>query len=293
MGIAAEGEQVHAVARTADGLLAVVRQMRQPRRLVDESGKVLARAPGFESADGIALFGDGSFAWMPREGGPIEVRFDGRTATLPGTDGLGAGAGARFGSTIVMLSGGFPRRPIVANLDRLELFPGAPAMQARDLLVIDAASVALFERLPEGDAALIVRTRGPAPLLEAQPAVPFGSFTIGFTAAGERVYADTTDEATRVSVGQSRWPLPRRLDRSAEKIVADGVLVYWANGSDTLVVLDLADGQWTEYALPEDMAGGYGMVRLRHDPDDGVLFITKGRHLLEFDIATRTLRTPG
>lgn len=293
MGIAAEGEQVHAVARTADGLLAVVRPVRQPPRLVNESGDVLARAPGFESADGIALFGDGSFAWMPREGGPIEVRFDGRTATLPGTDGLGAGEGARFGSTIVLLSGGFPRRPVVANLDRLELIPGVPEMKAFQFCVIDAASAAVFERLPQDDAALIVRTGGPAPLLEVQPSVPLGSLTIGFTATGERVYADTTDEATHVLVGQTRWPLPRRLDRSAEKIVVDELLIYWANGSDTLLVLDLADGQWTEYALPEHMARGYGMVRLHHDPDDGVLFITKGRHLLEFDIATRTLRTPG
>lgn len=292
MGIAAEGEQVHAVARTPDGLLAVVRQVRQPRRLVDESGKVLVQAPGFEAADGIALFDDGSFAWTPREGGPIEVRVDGRTATLPGTDGLGAGAGARFGSTIVLLSGGFPRRPIVANLDTLELLPGVPEMKAFHLVAIDATSVVLFEKQPSDDAALIVRMGGPGPVLEAQPIVPFGSHTIGFTAAGERVYADTTDEATRVLVGSVRWPLPRRLDSSAERIVVDGVLVYWANGSDTLVVLDLTDGQWAEYALPDDMAGGYGMVRLHHDPDDGVLFITKGRSLLEFEIASRALRTP-
>lgn len=299
LGVAA-GDRVADVARHNGVLHIVARPTNAPRYLIVQ-GKVLATAPGFRTADGLAVAANGVYAWTPVEDGMIVLEESDGRIEIPGTVGLGIDEIEVAEPYVLILArDGGKKRLLVYD-------------KAEDAVVADEslASGSWMIQHQDGTPTWIVpkiegATKAHAPWKFRDPGFPFdivrhgswgsgGGPSLGFGYRDQEINVSEGTQASTARFTNREFALPRLFEVSSQWLLNDGVLLYISDDGTELISqpLPVAPNPIEPskvYALPQEMvAGGVG---LHSDMDDGVVFISGGGWLLEYDLATRSLRTP-
>jgi len=293
-------DRVMDVAREGDDLYIVARPTNAPRHLV-VGGTVRATAPGFRAADALAVASNGVYAWTPVEGGPIVLEDSSGRIEIAGTNGLGIDDIEVAEPHILILAhDGSNKRLMVYDkaqgaivADEL-LTPGTWMMQHED-----GTPTWTVPRVNDGQ-------RSQAPLKFRDPDFPVtilrrGSWgsggwrQLGFGYRDQPILVPVGSRVNTVQFIGRNFALPRSFDVSESWLFSSGVLLFVSERGNELIAQPLAVTPnpmqpATVYRLPDAMAKGG--VDLHSDMDDGVVFISGGGLLLEYDLATETLKTP-
>lgn|GEM_PF-5023714 len=299
LGVAA-GDRVVDVSRH-DGVLHIAaRPTNSPRYLVVQ-GKIQATAPGFRLADGLAVASNGVYAWTPIEGGAIVLEAPDGRIEIPGTVGLGIDdieiadphvlILARDGSNKRLLVYDKAERAVIADKS---LAPGSWMIQHQ--AGIPTWIVPKIEGATSAHAPW--KFRDPDYSIDIVRHGSWGSGASRSLGYGYRDQEVTVSAATQVnsaSLTGREFALPRPFEVSGQWLLNAGVLLYISDDGTELIAqpLPVAPNPIEPskvYALPQEMVDGG--VGLHSDMDDGVVFISGGGWLLEYDLTARSLQTP-
>lgn len=299
LGVAA-GDRVVDVARD-DGVLHIVaRPTNAPRYLVVQ-GNIQATAPGFRLADGLAVAANGAYAWTPVEGGAIVLEESDERIEIPGTVGLGIDDIEITDPHVLILArDGSDKRLMVYDkaqgtvvADEL-LGPGRWMIQHED-----GTPTWTVPRVDDGRGSHTPwKFRDPDfafTILRPGPRKTGGSRSLGFGYRDQEITAPIASQVSTVRYTKREFALPRPFEVSGQWLLHGGVLLYVSKEGDELIAQPLAVAPnpikpAVVYAPPDAMV--QGGIDLHSDMDDGVVFISGGGWLLEYDLATRSLRTP-
>lgn len=296
----ASGDRVTDIARHNGDLYIVARPTNAPRYLIAQ-GTVQATAPGLRRADGLAVAANGVYAWTPVDGGPIVIEDLGGRIEIPGTNGLGIDEIeiaephvlilARDGSNKRLMVYDKAQSAVVAN----ELL-GAGSWLIQHGGDTPTWTIPRVNGGTSSDAPVKFRdSESPPDILRRGPWGSGGSRLIGFGYRDQEILAPLGSQVETVRFIDRDFALPRPFEVSGRWVINGGVLLYLTHNDKELVAQPLAVPPHaietaTVYKLPDAMVSAG--ADLHSDMDDGVVFVSGGGLLLEYDLATKSLRTP-
>lgn len=288
------------VARHDGALSIVARPTNAPRYLVVQ-GSVQATAPGFRLADGIAVAANGVYAWAPVEGGAIVLEEPSGRIEIPGTMGLGIDDIEIADPHVLILARDGGDKRLMVYDKAQDTVVTDELLRAGEWMIQHEDGVPTWT-VPKVDDGRGSHTpwkfRDPAfmgTILRPGSRHSGPRRLLGFGYRDQEITALIASEVSSVRYINREFALPRPFEVTGRWLINDGVLLYVSEDGDELITQPLAVPPnpiqpGVVYALPDAMVEGG--VDLHSDMDDGVVFISGGGWLLEFDLATRTLRTP-